>query len=78
MHALFVNSCSFKQNAFKKKKKQIKRVFINLSRADLDVKVASLIGDFEDFWPGEAIDPEAISVDEQTVGAHAEHYVDSL
>lgn len=52
--------------------------FINLSRADLDVKVASLIGDFQDFWPGEPIDPEAVTVDEQTVGTDTEHYVDSL
>lgn len=53
-------------------------VVIHLSRADLNVEVASFIGDLEDFWPGEPVDPEAVSVDEQTVGAHSEHYVNSF
>lgn len=53
-------------------------VFIYLSWADLDVEVASLIGDLEDFWPGESIDPQSVSVDEQTVGAHTEHYINSF
>lgn len=52
--------------------------FIYLSRADLDVEVASFIGDFKDFRPGEAIDPEAVSIDEQTVGTHPKHYVNSF
>lgn len=59
-------------------KAKIITVFLYLSWADLDVEVASLIGDLEDFRPGESIDPETVSVDEQTVGAHAEHYVNSL
>lgn len=53
-------------------------VSIYLSWADLDVEVASLVGDLEDFWPGESIDPKTVSVDEQTIGAHAKHYVDSF
>jgi len=53
-------------------------VFIYLSRADLDVEVASFIGDLENFRPGEPIDPEAVAVDEQPVGTHTKHYVNSL
>lgn len=54
------------------------KAFIYLSRADLDVEVASFVGDLEDFWPREPVDPEAVSVNEQTVGAHAKHYVNSF
>lgn len=54
------------------------RYLIYLSWADLDVEVASLVRDLEDFGPCESVDPEAVSVDEQTVGAHSEHYIDSL
>lgn len=59
-------------------KDNIMTVFIYLSWADLDVEVASLIGDLEDFWPGESIDPQSVSVDEQTVGTHTEHYINSF
>lgn len=52
------------------------KVCVYLARTDLDVEVASLVGDLEDFRPSEAIDPEAVSVDEQPVGAHAQHDVD--
>lgn len=58
--------------------KMLKKTTIYLSGADLNVEVASFVGDLEDFGPGEAIDSEAVSVDEQTVGAHAEHYVDAF
>lgn len=49
-----------------------------LSGADLDVEVASFVGDLEDFGPGEAVDPEAVSVNEQAVGTHPQHYIDAL
>lgn len=52
--------------------------FIYLSRPDLNVEVASFIGDLEDFWPGKPVDPEAVSVDEQTIGTHTKHYINSL
>lgn len=38
-------------------KDKIMTAFIYLSWADLDVEVASLIRDLEDFWPGEPVDP---------------------
>lgn len=66
------------RSELKDAKVKIMTVSIYLSWADLDVEVASLVGDLEDFWPGESIDPETVSVDEQTVGAHAKHYVDSF
>lgn len=53
-------------------------VFIYLTGADLNIEVASFIGDLEDFWPGEPVDPEAVSVDEQTIGTHTKHYINSL
>lgn len=49
-----------------------------LSWPDLDVEVAPLVGDLEYFGPGEAVDPQAVPVDEQTVCAHAQHDVDPL
>lgn len=57
---------------------QVNEVLIYLSRADFNVEVASFIGDLEDFWPGESVDPEAVSVDEQTIGTHTKHYINSL
>lgn len=59
------------------KKKFIHR-FVYLSGTDFDVEVASFIRNLENFRPGEAIDPQAVSVDEQPVCANAEHYVYSL
>lgn len=52
--------------------------YVYLSWADFDVEVTSLVGDLEDFWPGEAVDSQAVPVDEQTVGAHTEHDVNSF
>lgn len=46
-----------------------------LSRSYLDVEVAPLIGDLEDLWPCEAVDPQPVTVNEQTVGANAQHYL---
>lgn len=55
-----------------------KTVSLYLSWADLDVEVASLVGDLEYLWPGEAVDPQAVPVDEQAVGAHTQHDVNPL
>ena len=50
----------------------------HLSRADLDVEVAALVRDLQDLGPGEAVDAEPVPVDQQAVGAHAQHDVDAL
>lgn len=50
----------------------------HLSRPDLDVEVVPLVGDLEDLWPGEPVDPESVSVDQQTAAAHAQHDGHSL
>ena len=50
----------------------------HLTRPDLDVEVAPLVGDFEDLGPGEAVDPQPVPVDEEAVGADAQHDVDAL
>ena len=45
----------------------------HLSRSDLDVEVVSFVGDLQDLWPGESVDPQSVSVDQQTATAHAQH-----
>lgn len=50
----------------------------HLTRADLDVEVASLVGNFEDLGPGEAVDPQPVPVDEEAVGTDAQHDVNAL
>lgn len=45
----------------------------HLSRSDLDVEVVPLVGDLEDLWPGEPVDPEPVSVDQQATAAHPQH-----
>lgn len=45
----------------------------DLSRADFDVKVAPLVRDLQDLGPGEAVNPQAVAVDQQAVGADAQH-----
>lgn len=45
----------------------------HLSRSDLDVEVVPLVGDLEDLRPGEPVDPEPVSVDQQPAAAHAQH-----
>lgn len=47
-----------------------------LSRSYLNVEVAPLVGDLEDLWPGEAVDPQPIAVNQQAVGTDTQHYVD--
>lgn len=50
----------------------------HLTRADLDVEVAPLIGNFEDLRPGKAVDPQPVPVDEEAIGADTQHDVDTL
>lgn len=45
----------------------------HLSRADLDVEVVPFVGDLQDLGPGEPVDPESVSVDQQAAAAHAQH-----
>lgn len=49
-----------------------------LSRPDFDIEVATFVGDLEDFWPGKAVYPESVFVDQQAVGTHSQHDVHSL
>lgn len=49
-----------------------------LSWSDLDVEVAPLVGDLEYFRPCKAVDPQAVSVDEQTVCTDTQHDVNPL
>lgn len=50
----------------------------DLSWADLDVKVAPLVRDLQDLGPGEAVNPQAVAVDQQAVGANAQHDFDAF
>ena len=51
---------------------------IHLSGSDLNVEVASLVGDLEDFGPGEPVDPQPVSVDEEATCANAQHDLHTL
>ena len=57
---------------------QVFRKVAHLSRPDLDVEVVPLVGDLEDLGPGEAVDAQSVTVDEETGGAHAQHNLHSL
>lgn len=46
--------------------------------ADLNEEAAPLVGDLEDFGPGEAVDPQLVLIDHQTAGADAQHDVHPL
>lgn len=48
---------------------------VYLSGSYLDVEVAPLVGDLEDLRPGEAVDPQPVAVNQQAVGADAQHYL---
>lgn len=48
-----------------------KDLFLYLSRSDFDVEVASLVGYFEDFGPGESVDAQPVSVDQEATGTHS-------
>lgn len=45
----------------------------DLSWADLDVEVAPLIRYLQDLGPGEAVNSQAVTVDQQAIGANAQH-----
>lgn len=40
----------------------------HLSGSDLDVEVVPLVGDLEDFGPGESVDAQSVSVDQEAAG----------
>lgn len=44
----------------------------HLSWTDLDVEVVPLVGDFQDLWPREPVDPQTVSVDQQAAAAHTQ------
>lgn len=50
----------------------------HLTRADLDVEVAPLVGNLEDLGPGEAVDPQSVPVDEEAVGTDTQHDIDAF
>lgn len=39
-------------------------MYLYLAGPDFDVEVVPFVGDFEDFGPGESVDPQPVSVDE--------------
>lgn len=45
----------------------------HLSGSDLNVEVVPFVGDLQDLWPGEPVDPQPVSVDQQAAAAHAQH-----
>lgn len=46
--------------------------------SDLDEEAAAFVGHFEDFGPGEAVDPQLVFVNHQTTGADAQHDVHTV
>lgn len=46
---------------------------LHLCGADLDVEIVPFVGDLQDLWPGKAVDPQSVSVDQQAATAHAQH-----
>lgn len=50
----------------------------HLTRADFDVEVAPLVGNFKDLGPGKTVDPQPVPVDEEAIGTDAQHDVDTL
>lgn len=50
----------------------------HLSRPHFDVEVVPLVGDLEYLWPGEAVDAQFISVDEEAAGTNSQHNLHTL
>lgn len=40
---------------------------------DFDVEITSLVGNLQNFWPSEAVDPESVFVNQQTISTHTQH-----
>lgn len=56
-----------------RQKKAIQKGITYFSWPDFDVEITSLIGNLQNFWPSEAVDPESIFVNEQSVSAYTQH-----
>jgi len=41
----------------------------------LDEETAAFVGDFENFWPGESINPQLVLIHHQATGANPQHYI---
>ena len=52
--------------------------YAHLSWPDLDVEVVPLVGDLEDLGPGEPVDAQPVSVDEQPASTHPQHDLHTL
>ncbi len=44
----------------------------------LDEETAAFVGDFENLWPGESINPQLVLIYHQATGANAQHYIHSI
>lgn len=53
-------------------------VHTHLSWSDLNVEVVPLVRNLEDLGPSEAVDPEPVFVNQEPVGAHAQHDVHAI
>lgn len=45
----------------------------HLSRSYLNVEIVPFVGDLQNLWPGESVDPESVSIDQQATAAHTQH-----
>ena len=51
---------------------------LKLAGTNFDVKVISFVGNFENFWPGKAIDAQAVAEDENSRRTHANQNVNAI
>lgn len=50
----------------------------HLTRADFDVEITPLVGNFKDLGPGKTVDSQAVPVDEEAIGTDSKHDVNTL
>lgn len=72
------STCIYKRNLTRKTWKISKDLFLYLSRSDFDVEVASLVGYFKDLGPGESVDTQPVSIDQEATGTHPQHDVNAF
>ncbi len=72
------STCIYERNLKRKTWKISKDLFLYLSRSDFDVEVASLVRYFEDLGPGESVDTQPVSIDQQATGTHPQHDVNAF